>query len=193
MLFVMQPSLRRPGTATAADLAALPDDVHAEVIGGTIVEKAAPSYEHGDAQSSLAELLKPPFQRGRGGPGGWWIATEVEIQLETHEVYRPDLVGWRRLRVPERPRGRPIRVRPDWVAEILSLTNAETDLGKKLFAYQGAGIPHYWIIDPEHETLTVYRLTGEGYVVQLTAGKRDRVKAPPFEELELEIAQLFGD
>ena len=179
--------------ATAADLARLPDTVHAEVIRGVIVEKAAPSYEHGEAQSSLAEILKPPFQRGRGGPGGWWIATEVEIELAAHEVYRPDLVGWRRERVPEHPSGRPIRIRPDWVAEILSKSNAENDLGDKLFAYQRAGVPHYWIIDPEHETLTVYRLTSEGYVVQLTAGKRDRVRAAPFEEIELEIAQLFGE
>lgn len=188
----MQPGARRSEPATAADLAALPDEFHAEIIGGEIVEKTAPSYEHGDAQSSLAELLKPPFQRGRGGPGGWWIATEVEIELETHEVYRPDLVGWRRSSVPERSRGRPIRIRPDWIAEILSLSNAENDLGTKLFAYQRAGVPHDWIIDPEHETLTVYRWTLEGYVVHLTAGKRERIHAPPFEDLELAVAQLFG-
>ena len=102
-------SVARRALATAADLAALPEETRAEVIGGAIVEKAAPSYEHGDAQSSLAELLKPPFQRGRGGPGGWWIATSVEVELEPHELYRPDLVGWRRERVPERPAGRPIR------------------------------------------------------------------------------------
>ena len=174
-------------------LAALPEDVAAEVIGGMIIEKAAPSYEHGEAQSSLAELLKPPFQRGRGGPGGWWIATEVEIVLATHEVYRPDVVGWRRERVGARPQGRPIAVRPDWVAEVLSVTNAERDLGTKLFAYQHAGIPHYWIIDPEHQTLTVYRLSGEGYVVALTAGKADRVHAPPFAELELAVGELFGE
>lgn len=184
--------VRRPNAATAADLATLPDGTHAEVIAGAIVEKAAPSYEHGDAQSSLAEILKPPFQRGRSGPGGWRLVTGVEIELETHEVYRPDLVGWRRSRVPVRPHGRPIRERPDWVAEILSLSNAETDLGKKLFAYQRAGVPHYWIIDPEHETLTVYRWTGEGYVVHLTAGKQERVRAAPFEEIELTIAELFG-
>ncbi len=189
----MASAARRPNAATATDLAALPDGCPAEVIAGVIVEKAAPSYEHGDAQSALAEILKPPFQRGRGGPGGWWIATEVEIELETHEVYRPDLVGWRRDRARERPRGRPIRMRPDWVAEILSPSNAETDLGTKLFAYQRAGVPHYWIIDPEHETLTVYRCTVEGYVVHLTAGKRERVHAPPFEEVEIEIAQPFGD
>jgi Uma2 family endonuclease len=188
----MSSALPESQLATAADLLALPSDRPAEVVAGVIVEKAAPSYEHGDAQSSLAELLKPPFQRGRGGPGGWWIATEVEIELETHEVYRPDLVGWRRDRVPERPRGRPIRVRPDWVTEVLSTSNAETDLGKKLLCYHRAGIPHYWIVDPEHEVLTVYRWGNEGYVVLLTAGRKDTVRAAPFEEVELEIAQLFG-
>ena len=84
-------------------------------------------------------------------------------------------------------------MRPDWVAEVLSRTNAEHDLGEKLFAYQRAGVPHYWIIDPEHETLTVYRLTGEGYVLALTAGRQERVHAPPFEDVELAIGELFGD
>jgi Uma2 family endonuclease len=181
----------RSELATAADLAA-PGHERAEVIRGVIVEKAPPSFEHADAQSSLAGFLKGPFQRGRGGPGGWRIGTEVEVELEAHEVYLPEVAGWRRERVPERPRGRPIRVRPDWVAEVLSPSNAENDLGGKLFAYHRAGVPHYWIIDPEHETLTVYRSSSECYVVLLTAGRRETVRAAPFEELELEVAQLFG-
>lgn len=179
--------------ATADDLAALPDERRAEVIGGVLIEKAAPSFEHGDAQSSLAELLKPAYQRGRGGPGGWWIATEVEIELATHEVYLPDVVAWRREGVPERPRGRPVRVRPDWVCEIFSVSNAEMDLGTKLISYHRAAVPHYWIVDPEHETPTVFRWTGEGYVVSLSAGRRDVVNAEPFEAVALRIADLFGD
>lgn len=178
--------------ATAADLAALPDEKRAEVVRGAIVEKAAPSFEHGDAQSAIAELLKGPFQRGRGGPGGWWIGTEVEVELEAHEVYLPDVAGWRRERVPERPRGRPIRVRPDWVCEVLSVSNADVDLGPKLFAYHRVGVGHYWIVDPEHETLSVFRHTSEGYVVALSAGRGETVKAEPFEAVEIRVAELFG-
>ncbi|MDB4953605.1 MAG: hypothetical protein JWO36_1174, partial [Myxococcales bacterium] len=37
----------RPKPATFADLAALGDDISAEIIGGTIVEKASPTMEHG--------------------------------------------------------------------------------------------------------------------------------------------------
>src|ERR1700704_5230254 len=116
----MSQPLRR--LATADELARLPDTMNAEVIHGAVVERAAPSAEHGDAQSHLAVIIKGPFQRppGRGGPGGWWILTEVEVELETHEVHRPDLVGWRREHMPSRPTGRPVRVRPDWVCEVLS-------------------------------------------------------------------------
>jgi Uma2 family endonuclease len=181
--------------ATAVDLARLPEGVCAEVIHGAIVERAAPSAEHGDAQSQLAVLIKGPFQRspGRGGPGGWWILTEVEIELETHEVYRPDLVGWRRERMPTRPTGRPVRVRPDWVCEVLSPTTAKNDLVDKLRTLQSNGVPHYWIVDPERETLTVLRWTEEGYLTALTAKRGERVRAEPFGEVELNAGLLFGD
>ena len=179
--------------ASYADLLRLPANVIGQIVDGELIVSPRPAPRHAIASTAIVGGLDGPFQRGRGGPGGWWIATEVEIVLATHEVYRPDVVGWRRERVGARPQGRPIAVRPDWVAEVLSVTNAERDLGTKLFAYQRAGIPHYWIIDPEHQTLTVYRLSAEGYVVALTAGKADRVHAPPFAELELAVGELFGE
>jgi Uma2 family endonuclease len=183
--------------ATAADLLRLPGDANMEVIHGALVEKAAPTGEHGDAQSFVVLLLKGPFQRrggGPGGPGGWWILTEVDIELATHEVYRPDVVGWRRGRVPERPTGRPIRVRPDWVCEVLSPSTAKNDLVDKMQTLHACEVPHYWIVDPEHETLTVYRFTREGYVVAIAAkrGQR-RVRAEPFDEIEIDVGLFFGD
>lgn len=116
----------------------------------------------------------------------------MEVELGTHDVFLPDVVGWRKARVAERPHGRPIRVRPDWVCEVLSPSSARTDLGPKLTAYHRAGVPHYGIVDTEHETLIVYRATKDGYVVALTAGAQDVVRAEPFEEVELRVADLFG-
>lgn len=164
------------------------------MIGGVIVEKAAPSPDHADAQGGLIGELRPPFHRrkGGGGPGGWWILPEVEIELTRHEVYRPDITGWRRDRVPERPQDRPVRERPDWVCEVLSPSNASNDLVKKLRVYHRSAIPHYWIVDPANETLTVFRWTPDGYLTALTAGKTDRVRAEPFEAIELRVGALFG-
>lgn len=181
--------------ATLDDLLALPDDRRAEIVGGLIVDKAAPSAEHGDAQSSLAALLRGPFHRRGGphGPGGWWILTEVEVRVAPHEVYRPDLVGWRRATMPERPTGRPVEARPDWWCEILSPSNARTDLVDKLRALHAAAVPHYWIVDPERETLTVLRHTPEGYLTALVAARGERVTAEPFDALSLDVGLLFGD
>lgn len=180
--------------ATAADLFGLGEG-RFEILGGEIVEKAEPSYEHSDAQLGGGTFLRSRFHHGGGprGPGGWWIVSECEIELEAHEIYRPDLVGWRRARVPERPRGRRIQLRPDWVCEVLSSSNAKADLVDKLRVYQRAAIPHYWIVDPAEEVLTVYRHGGRAYEVALTAGRDETVHAEPFDAVPFPVAILFGE
>src|SRR5688500_100952 len=102
----------RTKLATFADLEALGNEAKAEIIHGVLSEKAAPSAEHSGAQLALGLVLGRRFQRRPGGrwPGGWWFGTEIEVEYETHEVFRHDIAGWRRDRSPERPSGRPIRV-----------------------------------------------------------------------------------
>ncbi len=58
--------------------------------------------------------------------------------LSIHDVYRPDLAGWRREAVPNRPTGFPIRLVPDWVCEVVSPGNAQHDLTLKRRAYHAA-------------------------------------------------------
>lgn len=181
--------------ASFADLEALGDDVSAEIIHGTIVEKANPTMEHGRSQLATGGVLRRRFDRGSGGrwPGGWWFGSEVEVEYETHEVYRHDLVGWRRDRVPEFPRGWPVRVRPDWVCEMLSPSNEKRDLIDKMRVLHVAGVPHYWIGNPQDKTLVVHRWEPKGYLIVLTAASGDVVRAEPFEAVELRIDVLFGD
>jgi Uma2 family endonuclease len=181
---------------TAVDLLAI-DDARRfhEIIAGELVQKATPSGEHGGAQAALAGTLFGPFNRHGGGrhPGGWWFGTEVEIELEPHEIYRPDVVGWRRERVAARPTGTPVRIRPDWVCEVLSPSNARDDQVTKFDTYCRAQIPHYWIVDPALETLRVHRWTKDGYLVVTNAQRGQRVRAEPFEAVELQVGVLFGD
>lgn len=192
----MSSAARHVGLETVHDLLARPERPHAEVIAGEIVEKATPSADHANAQTGLIGYLAPRFHRSRGDderPGGWWILTEALVELEPHEVYQPDVSGWRRNRVPERPRDTVIRLAADWVCEILSPSNARYDVVDKLRVYRRNGIAHYWIIDPTAETLTAYRLQDGEYVVALTARRGERVRAEPFAEVELAIGILFGD
>ena len=181
--------------ATAADLARLGPEVRAEIVDGEIVERAAPAPEHGVAQLGLGAQIFGPFHRRAGGttPGGWWLMTEVDVEYDPHQVYRHDLVGWRRERVPGRPTGTPVQTRPDWVCEVLSPSNARTDLVKKLRTLQKYEVPFYWILDPEHRTLTVLRWTPAGYLAALTAGATDVIRAEPFEAVEIHLDVVFAD
>ncbi len=178
---------------------AIPEgDRNHEVIDGELVERAAPPGSHGSAQARVSAGTLGPFDRRPGGdepdaPGGWWIATEVEIELATNLVVRPDVVGWRRDRVAQRPSGSPVRDRPDWVCEVVSPSTASRDRVVKLARYHQAAIPHYWIADPSEGTLTVMRWTQEGYLVVLAAQRGDTVRAEPFDAVQLSVDWMFGE
>lgn len=180
--------------ATIADLLAIPEEHRRhEIIDGVLVEKEAASGRHGGAQNRLCQRLSP-YDRRPGGrwPGGWWFATEVEIQFADTQVFRPDIAGWRRERMAALPADVPVMLRPDWICEILS-TNKRNDLIKKKRAYHRHQFGHYWLVDPVEETLAVYRWMVDGYIEVLIADRDERVRAEPFDGIELKVASLFGD
>ena len=166
-----------------------------ELVDGELLRKAAPDAVHGGAQAKITEQLGPMNRRpgGSRGPGGWWIMTEVDTRYAlTGEVFRHDVQGYRRDRHPERPRGFPVDLVPQWACEILSSSNARVDLVKKQRSLHTHEVGHYWIVDPAHETLTVLRWHEEAYLSVLTAGRGDVVRAEPFGEVEISIDDLLG-
>ena len=109
-------------------LEALPEGLTGEILDGQLYAHPRPTAAHGLAAISLADELVSPFQKGRGGPGGWWIIAEPELHfIQDTEVDVPDLAGWRRQRMPTLPEGHRFTVVPDWVCEILSKTSESTD------------------------------------------------------------------
>jgi Uma2 family endonuclease len=192
---VMAASPKEQGKQSIGDWLAQPEAARLELIDGELVVKAAPTFAHGRAQRNVGGLIGGPYDRKPGGPrgpGGWWIATEVDIVLEGRG-FRPDVVGWRREQVPVAPRERPVTQRPDWICEIVSDSNRATDTIVKLRRYHQAQVGHYWILDELDRTLTVHRHTPEGYLVVLRAGADERVRAEPFEAIDLHVGHLLGD
>jgi Uma2 family endonuclease len=190
----MAQSARR--IATPDDFWAIPEeDRFHELIDGEIIPKASPSGAHGGAQALLVGAITPFHRSSRssGGPGGWWIALEVEVLLGGGEIVRPDVLGWRRDRCPERPISMPVKQPPDWVCEILSPSNAKHDTVKKLHLYHRSAIVHYWIIDPQEATFTVMRWSPDGYTTLLRAERDETVRAEPFQQVEVPVGTLFGD
>jgi Uma2 family endonuclease len=166
--------------ATYADLEALPPHVVGEILYGVLHTHPRPAPRHARAASSLGVELGGPFDRGRGGPGGWIILDEPELHLGPHVVV-PDLAGWRRERMPKLPETAYFDTGPDWVCEILSPATARVDRTDKLKIYAAYNVSHCWLIDPDARTLEVMQLTGANWLLAATFSEAETVTAPPFE------------
>jgi len=182
------------GLPTFEDLLARDDADRLEIIGGEIVEQAAPSPGHSFTKFKLAVAVNPFNRRpGSRGSGGYWLFTTIHVGYPDGEIYCHDAAGWRRDRVPERPTDWPVRIRPDWVCEIVSPKHERNDLVVKPRVLHAAEVPHYWILDPEEKILLVHRWSPDGYTVVQRAAAGETVRAEPFDAIELRVGVLFGD
>lgn len=175
--------------ATYEDLLAVPAPLVAEIIRGTLVTMPRPALPHARAASQLGGELHG-FGSRRHGPGGWLLLDEPELHLGP-EILVPDLAGWRRERLPELPDAPFITLSPDWVCEVLSPSTEVVDRVDKLPIYAEQSVSWVWLVDPLVKTLEVFQLDGKTYRLLRTAKEAQKLRAEPFEAMELELAVLW--
>ena len=91
----------------------MPDHLIAEILDGDLVTSPRPAVPHSRVVTVLGMEIGGPFDRGRGGPGGWWLLDEPELHMGT-DVLVPDIAGWRRERMSSPPHHAFIEMAPDW-------------------------------------------------------------------------------
>jgi Uma2 family endonuclease len=191
---MMQPMPRVPPfdrPATYDDLVKLPDNMVAEILNGELHASPRPAPAHAVAGSSVGGLLINPYSFGRGGPGGWWVLDEPELHLGP-DILVPDLAGWLRNRMPQRPATAFFPLAPDWICEVLSPSTIQIDRARKLTIYAREGVAHAWLVDPLAQTLEVLRLEHGRWVILGTHVGDEVVRAEPFVEIDLELALLWS-
>jgi Uma2 family endonuclease len=182
--------LGRP--ATYADLEKLPDHQVGEILDGELYATPRPALPHAHTATMLTGDLGP-FQGagGRGrGPGGWRILFEPELHIGK-DVVVPDIAGWKLERMPVLPATAYGELVPDWACEIASPSTVHIDRVRKMNLYAREGLPHLWLVDPLSRVLEVYRLESGRWVVVLTCGNEEKIRAEPFAETELDLAQWW--
>jgi Uma2 family endonuclease len=183
-------SQRSRQPATYEDLLEVPDHLVAEILDGELHVSPRPAPRHAGTSSGIGGLLWGPFDRGRGGPGGWRILFEPELHLSA-DVVVPDLAGWRRERLPTLPEEAYFALAPDWVCEVLSPSTASIDRVKKLSIYARERVPHAWLVDPFAKTLEVLRLENGRWSIVATHAALDVVRAEPYDAMELDLSLLW--
>jgi Uma2 family endonuclease len=182
----------KPRPATYEDLLRLPESMTGQIVDGELYAMPRPGAPHLLVTSNLGGELNVRFQRGMGGPGGWWILDEPELHLGAN-VLVPDLAGWRIEEMPQFPLDKQFfELRPNWVCEVLSPSTASLDRVKKRRLYESAGVQWLWFIDPVGRTVDAYELRSGSYALLGMWGPGEAPQIPPFEAINLELDAIWG-
>ena len=181
-----------PRPATYQDVLDAPPHKVAEVIRGVLHMHPRPAAAHARASSIMGGELVGPFDRGRGGPGGWWIVFEPELHLGD-DIVVPDLAGWRRETLPVYPDTAFFDIAPDWVCEVLSPSTRQIDLTTKRDIYAREGVSHLWFVDPDIRTLEAFVLHDGRWTLMASLGNEEAVSVAPFEAISFSLGALWPD
>jgi Uma2 family endonuclease len=128
-----------------------------EFTDGVIEVLPMPTDKHQAIIALLYELLTA-FLRPRGGRA---LFAPLRLQVREGKQREPDLLLVRDAADPRRQNR--FWLGADLVVEVVSPDDPERDTVEKVADYAEAGIPEYWIVNPEAETITVLSLQGAAY------------------------------
>ena len=162
-----------------------------ELFNGELIEVPPGSGENVQIANRLflffALLIGTDRVRGHG--------LELEVRGEPRNRY-PDLTIIREEHIQQLAKRNTIRLAmapPLLVVEVVSPGELQRDrdyIAKRL-QYQDCGIPEYWIIDPEVQSILVLELTENTYTEVGSCSGNEKVLSPQFRELNIMAAQIF--
>ncbi|MFM6731931.1 MAG: Uma2 family endonuclease [Microcystis panniformis] len=165
---------------------------HYELFNGELVEMPPESGLNFEIANFLflkfASLVGHRRVRGHG--------LELEVKGEPKNRY-PDLTIIREEHIKLLSQRNTILLSmspPLLVIEVVSPgeIQRERDYIAKRSQYQDCGIPEYWIVDPQTQTILVLELRGDTYTEIGNFINDDLVKSSIFSQLNLKVSQVFN-
>lgn len=169
------------------ELEAWPDAEQWELINGIPYFLASPTIDHEDISTQIRTLFNVyirtnhPECRVYGDPAG------IVLSEDKQQMVRPDLFV---VCNPKVDNGR-LQGTPIIVIEILSKSTASRDVTTKKWLYEKNGVEEYWIIDPIHQLVEVYRMQDGKYRFDGHFTKEDRIEVSFFKDLSIKLSEVF--
>lgn len=124
-----------------------------ELVDGALLVSAEPSLQHQRVSLQLARLLQDL------APPELEVFLPVDVRLSPVRQIAPDVTVVRR----EDATGRRLERAPLLVVEVLSPSTRTVDLVLKRRVLEEAGVPSYWLVDPDDGLVTVLELADGAY------------------------------
>jgi Uma2 family endonuclease len=163
------------------------EDIKAELLDGVMTVHSAASVRHEDLVVFLIGLLRGFAEEREVGEV---FGSNTLVRLRPGRRFAPDLYFLRPARMP-RPAPQQFDGVPEMVAEVLSPSNRDDDLGRKRSAYREAGVSEIWLVDPVEQRILIDRKRRKNFVTETVS--RGRVESTTVSGFWLDAAWLWAD
>jgi Uma2 family endonuclease len=178
---------------TYDDFVLFPDDgKRHELIDGEHYVTPSPNRKHQAVALNLAALL---WTHLRQHPVGRVFVAPFDVVFSHFDVVEPDILYIGNARGPDVLTAKNVQGAPDLVVEVGSPGTRRRDETLKRQLYERCGVSEYWIVDPDADTVSVFRLVDGRYeradVLELSQG--DALRTPLLPGLAMPLAAIFED
>jgi Uma2 family endonuclease len=167
------------------------EDTHAEWVSGRVIPKMPASRVHQRCNGFLyklvatwldhhpiGEVLPPPFLVRLTMPDGKQMLREPDLIVVLNEHL-------------DRLTEQYLEGAPDLVVEIVSAGRRATDRGEKFDEYEAAGVPEYWMIDPERKQAEFAQLNEQGVYQLVYSGSQEVYRSQVLPNFWLRVEWLW--
>ena len=184
------------GYYSYADYLTWPMDVVAELIQGKLFKKAAaaPNRIHQRVSLKLSVKLYQ-FLEGKTcqvyeAPFDVRFPKDSKEDHRIFDVVQPDICV---VCDPSILDQRGCIGSPDLIVEILSPGNSKLELKQKFDLYESREVKEYWIIQPEHQTMTIYTWVNGTYLPSRLFTTGDVIESQVVKGFKLDLEEFFSD
>jgi len=164
-----------------------PPGVRLELVDGGVAVSPSPRLPHSNVDKQLTIIVGAYIKMHDLG----LLGGDVDTVLSEVDVRRPDLFYFEKSRAQHLDPSDAIRETPDLCVEIISPSSGVIDREDKFEQYASAGVPHYWLIDPEEKTIEAFVLRDGSYQLAAEGHDKDVVHLPPFPDLAIPLGDLW--
>lgn len=173
---------------TVEDYMLLPEGAPFELLNGKLHYMPSPFRKHQIVAGNLTAYLIFHVKKNKIGQV---LPAPMDVHFGEKNVVQPDIIFVSKAR--KKILQDYVKGAPDFLVEILSSGTRKKDIGEKKALYGKKEVLEYWVIDPNKETIEVFKNQKKKMVAHKKYQKKDTIKSLVIKDFEMAVADIFEE